>query len=162
MDIPQTDLSTGERTVLIPHHKEGDVAVCIEEQLETQPFLTTEKPVQPANQSKTACAYRCLTNQQGFNSSLDNNNFCTDQTCSVSVDVNDETSSSEAKVQRLPGRKIQFHVGQDRQLMVGRDCDLAAISPMFAAMSSKKWRKEENEPVMIPDVEPRAFGVILR
>ena len=61
-------------------------------------------------------------------------------------------------------RTVHFRVGQERQPMVGRESELAAMSPVFGAMFCARWSEggEEGIHVDIPDLGTKAFAVILR
>ena len=86
------------------------------------------------------------------------NHDCARQTV---VDVTEGEVSTHALP--VPGSHVIFYVGEGRQMMMGKDCELALVSPVFAALLSERWKGGEDvAEIDISDVDPPAFGVILR
>jgi hypothetical protein len=55
---------------------------------------------------------------------------------------------------------VTFVVGGEKETFQGSRRKMASISPVFTAMFSGQWKEQET--IVIPDVDPKGFNVLLR
>ena len=139
-------VTAGETTLLLNQHSQDDVIVDIENQNESQPT----RQLQPFDSGSLCESVRST---------------CCDCALTTSPVANSSPllDSSHSANREDRGPEVRFHVGQERQLMVGTAYQLAAVSPVFQAMLCDRWQKSgDTLEVDIPDVGTKAFAVILR
>ena len=159
--------TAGETTFSLNQQKQDDIIIDIENQdksLPTRQLQTVDESSPMIANADSAADERNPDSDSGslFKSSRPTR-------CDCATTPSPVADSSLLLNCSLPGTReardleVQFHVGQERQLMVGRDYEVAAVSPVFQAMFCDRWQKSgDTLEVDIPDVGTKAFAVILR
>ena len=160
-------ITTGDTSLFINQHSQDDVIIHIENQdesLPTQQLQTVDESSPMIVDADFATDKRNPDSDSGslFKSSRPTRCDCA-TTPSPVADSSPTLDCSLSGTREARDLEVQFHVGQERQLMVGRDYEVAAVSPVFQAMFCDRWQKSgDTIEVDVPDVETKAFAVILR